>query len=162
MELFRKRRWKVAGSNERIPFFTCARPGRSLSSTGPVPDAIVHKWVKGQPGPNTTIVSLLGKKPTNEMSEFSFYSFHGQLDTNTRRKPSWQAWLDKHHKDRNIHVVEHPTIDFQPIPAAKLARIAEDITRLLAERTIVLVDSGGQTRTGTVCAHLSLTEDTRS
>ena len=71
MEPYRKRRWKKASSPERIAFYTCARPGRSLSKTDRVPDHIVHKWVKGLPGPNTTIISLLGQKPDGT-SEFTF------------------------------------------------------------------------------------------
>ena len=61
-----------------------------MSKDQPVNDEIVHKWVKHLPGPNTTILSLLGRKP----GEFSFYTFHGILDTpaEVRGRPSWQAW----------------------------------------------------------------------
>jgi glutamate 5-kinase len=60
-------------------------------------------------------------------------------------------------------VVEHPTTDFQPITAETLTSIARDVEQLLAAgRTIVLVDSGGQTRTGTVCKTLGLIEDPRT
>src|SRR5438093_10874139 len=80
VEPYRKRRWRKTGSPERIAFFTCARPGRSLGSTQHVSDDIVHKWVKGLPGPHTAIISLLGRKP-NGTSEFSFYTFCGKDDT---------------------------------------------------------------------------------
>jgi hypothetical protein len=164
MEPYRKRRWRHSTAPEQIAFFTCARPGRSLGSTQPVPDAIVHKWVNGLPGPRTAIISLLGCKPDGK-SEFSFYNFSGKDDTTSesRGKPPWQAWLDRHHPDRGVTVIEHPTTDFQPITDETLQRVAKDVQRLLGEgRTIVLIDSGGQTRTGTVCRHLGLVEDTRT
>jgi hypothetical protein len=164
MEPYRKRHWKKASSPERIAFYTCARPGRSLSKTDPVPDQIVHKWVRGLPGPNTTILSLLGHKPDGT-SEFTFYTFHSQLDTpgETRRGKSFQEWLDHHHADRGINVVEYPTTDYQGVPQTTLTAIAADVNRLLTDgRTVVLVDSGGQQRTGTVCKYLGLIEDTRS
>jgi hypothetical protein len=164
MEPYRKRRWRRASSPERIAFYTCARPGRSLSKTEPVSDQIVHKWVKGLPGPNTTIISLLGRKPDG-MSEFSFYTFHSQVDTagETLNGESFQEWLDHHYNDRRITVVEHPTTDYRGVPQSSLSAIAEDVNRLLADgHTVVLVDSGGQQRTGKVCEYLGLIEDTRS
>jgi hypothetical protein len=163
MEPYKKRRWRKAASPEPIPFFTCARPGRSFGKTQPVPDAIVHRWIKGLPGPHTIIISLLGHKP-DRTSEFSFYTFHGQADTpaEARGKPSFQEWLNHHHNDRGILVIEHPTTDFQPIPDTLLTALAQDVERLLAQGlTIVLIDSGGETRTGTVCRHLALVEDPR-
>lgn len=44
----------------------------------------------------------------------------------------------------------------------RLAAIAAQVDQLLDEgRTVVLVDSGGETRTRTVCRYLDLIEDTR-
>jgi len=164
VEPYRKRRWRKTGSPERIAFFTCARPGRSLGSTQHVSDDIVHKWVKGLPGPHTAIISLLGRKP-NGTSEFSFYTFCGKDDTpsEVRGKQLWQSWLDRHHRKCGITVIEHPTTDFQPITEDTLKGIARDVERLLSEgRAIVLIDSGGQTRTSTVCKRLGFTEDPRT
>ena len=79
MEPFRLRRWKARLSKSEVIFFTCARPGRSKSSKGRVPDDVVDRWVHGLPdGNTTTVISLLGRKhgPTGE-SEFAFYSFSG-------------------------------------------------------------------------------------
>jgi hypothetical protein len=135
-----KRRRKKIASPKRIAFFTCARPGRSLGSTQRVPDDVVHKWVKTLPGPHRTIVSLLGHKP-NGRSEFLFCTFHGKDDTPRKAhgKQPWQAWLDHHHYERG-----------------------RDVERLRAEGcTIILIDSCGQTHTGTVCKHLRLAEDPR-
>jgi hypothetical protein len=162
MEPYRKRRWRKQSSPEYLAFFTCARPGRSRGSTQPVPDSIVRQWVTGLPGPRTTIISLLGHKP-DRTSEFSFYSFHGKDDTarESRGKQPFQAWLEQHHPGTTV--IEHPTTDFRPIPDEILAAIAHDVERLLAEGgTIILIDSGGQTRTGTVCKHLGLVEDPRT
>jgi hypothetical protein len=97
MEPYKKRRWRKRSSQESIAFFTCARPGRSVDKTKPVPDKTVHQWVNNLPGPPTAIISLLGRKPPPRgTSEFSFYTFHGRGDTvhERRGKPSWQEWLD--------------------------------------------------------------------
>jgi hypothetical protein len=126
----------------------------------------VHQWVKNLPGPQTAIISLLGRKPPPKgTSEFSFYTFHGREDTPQERrgKRSLQEWLDHYHPERAITLIEHPTMDFRPIPDTALASIAADVDRLLAEgRTIVLVDSGGETRSGAVCRYLNLVEDPRT
>lgn len=164
MEPYRKRRWRAAAAPEPVEFYTCARPGRSHGSTKQIPETIVGKWVKGLPGLQTTIISLLGRKPDG-MTEFSFYSFSGKDDTvqEARGKIPFQEWLDRRHPDKDVRVIEHPTTDFCPIPQTTLDAISEDVQRLLLEgRTIVLVDSGGQTRTGTVCKYLNLIEDSRT
>jgi hypothetical protein len=166
MEPYRKRRWRRASDATRIAFFTCARPGRSKSKDQPVSDKTVHQWVNNLPGPDTSIVSLLGDKPDG-MSEFWFYSFYGGWDdpAEARGRLSFQAWLDKWHADRSIQVVEHPTHDYSPtkISAETLAAIETDVERLLAAgRTVILVDSGGETRAGQVCRHLKFVEDPRS
>ena len=126
----------------------------SKSKAGKVPDTIVDLWVRNLPGPKTAIVSLLGAKPDGT-SEFSFYSFCG--------RESFQDWLDKRHGSLSITVREHPTTDYASIPSAELDAIANDVSRLLAEGyTVVLVDSGGETRTSQVCRHMEFVEDTRS
>ncbi len=164
MEPYKKRRWKRTADSQRMAFFTCARPGRSKAKDQPVEDKIVHQWVNNLPGPNTSIVSLLGRKPDGT-SEFSFYSFYGGCDdpTEAHGRLSFRAWLDRWHGDRAIEVIEHPTKDYIKIPPETLATVAADIERLLsAGRTVVLVDSGGEIRSRQVCKHMGFTEDPRN
>jgi hypothetical protein len=126
-----------------------------------MPDDVVHRWVLGLPGPNTAIVSLLGRKPDG-LSEFSFYSFYGGFDHPSDHPGhlSFQKWLSYWHEDRPIVLCEHPTFDFKPIWPEMLDAVAADIRKLLsAGRTVVLIDSGGQTRTGVVCNHMRAVED---
>ncbi len=126
-----------------------------------MPDSIIHQWVQKLPQPNTVIVSLLGRKP-DRRSEFSFYPFYGGFDTPAEQgdRLSFQEWLDAHHGDRGIEVREHPTHDFRPIPSATLEAISTDITEMLvAGKTVVLIDSGGEMRTGQVCKHMGIVED---
>ncbi len=166
MESCRLKRWRPRSSLRVGQFFTCARPGRYRPSHGsfdPVPDDVVDEWVRGLPGDlNTVIVSLLGRKP-DERSEFSFYSFHGAWDLPEERRdrPSFQDWLNRRHNERSIQVLEHPTCDYGHIPQKTLDAVSSDISRLLSEgRTVVLVDSGGDTRTcRQVCKYLQFIED---
>lgn len=134
-------------------FYTCARPGRSKGSRGKVPDKLLHDWVNGLPTNNNVIVvSLLGQKPDGT-SELSFYSFHD-------KGQSFQQWLDQYHEEKAIQILEHPTCDFSPVPHEKLATAASDISKYLLEgRTVVLMDSGGQQRTGQVCKYMGAVED---
>jgi hypothetical protein len=148
-----------------VPFFTCARPGRSKGNQGAVPDPLVDKWVHGLPGGTaTSVVSLLGRKPDG-VSEFSFYSFCGGFEDSAERagRPSFQHWLEQRHPERGLQVIEHPTIDFKPVTHQILMAVARDIDGLLsAGRTVVLMDSGGETRTKQVCKHAGLVEDPRT
>jgi hypothetical protein len=158
------RRWRIGDPSSRQYFFTCARPGRTgarESKDAPVSDDLVHRWVRGLPGPQTAIVSLLGCKPDGR-SEFSFYSFFGGFDRRSENtgRFSFQEWITRWHQDLSIVVCEHPTCDFKPIPADTLNAVASDIGKFIsAGRTVVLVDSGGQTRTGTVCKYIKALED---
>jgi hypothetical protein len=158
------RRWRIGLGPNCHHFFTCARPGRTgdpKSKNVPVPDELVHRWVLGLPGPQTSIVSLLGRKPDGR-SEFSFYSFYGGFDfaSEHRGRLSFQEWITKWHEDSFINVREHPTCDFKAITTQNLDAIASDIRQLLsAGRTVVVIDSGGQTRTGQVCNHLRAVEN---
>ena len=120
---------------------------------------MVHRWVLGLPGPKTAIVSLLGYKPDG-LSEFSFYSFSSCLDNSTKESLSFQEWLNKYHKNLTVVVREHPTCDFSQIDLDKRDVVAADIKELLLEgRTVVVVDSGGQTRTNQICKHIHAIED---
>src|SRR5436309_1858049 len=149
MEPHNKKRWQKRSSL----LFTCARPRIDESKNDPVDDKIVNQWVRDLPGQNTVIVSLLGKKP-NGKSEYSFYSFCG--------RQTFQAWLNERYPDRSIQVIEHPTTDYEAIPSEVLAAAAADVSRLLAEgRTVVVVDSGGETRTGQLCEYMGFVKDTR-
>ena len=164
MEPYRLRRWKPNSSSTPGHLYTCARPGRSKGADRDVPEELVHRWVRGLPGgANIAIVSLLGRKHGPEgQSEFSFYSFCGLWDTPAERHGllSFQEWLHRSHEDRSIQVIEHPTYDFRPVPPETLAAVASDISELLgAGRTVVLIDSGGETRTKTVCKYMGFVED---
>jgi hypothetical protein len=158
MEPFRPKFWKVSAGR----LMTCGRPGRAeYKGAALVPDAVIHEWVLALPGPNTVIVSLLGKKPWGA-SEFQAYPFSGGFEpaSDGGRRPSFQAWLDAHHPALGIEVREHPTIDFRPIALNQREQIANEILELLAAgKSVVLVDSGGQERTGAVCRHLKLSRD---
>ena len=145
-----------------LTFVTCARPGRSFGPDNNVPDDVVSSWVRGLPGPNTVIVSLLGRKRSqNKLSEFSYYSFYGKWDSPSERnnKPSFQEWLDQYHKDLQILVREHPTYDDTDIPSATICAIATDVHRFVEEgRTVVAMDSFGVGRTRDVAKYLKATE----
>lgn len=165
MEPFKLRPWKISvspGCDAR--FYTCARPGRSKGPDGAVPDDVVSSWVRGLPGPDTAIISLLGCKPDeNCLSEYSFYSFGGAWDRPEERggRPYFQEWLDQNHKELNILVRERPTNDNRPISSGTIEAIATDVHELNREgRTVVVMDSGGVGRTGDVVAYLKAIQDT--
>ena len=167
MEPYRLKRWKLQVEPDKdTHFFTCARPGRSKDADTNVPDKTVSVWVNGLPGPNTAIISLLGRKYGPEgLSEFSFYTFRSAHDEplERRRQLSFQEWLDSKHNDLQILVSEHPTYDFQKISVEQIAAIEADIRRFISEgRTVVVVDSGGLTRTGFLCKSIGAIEDSRS
>ena len=141
-------------------FFTCARPGRKYSSVDPVPDDMVRDWLRNvcALGSEPAIVSLLGRKPDGT-SEYAFYSFFGGFDRpeEHRGELSFGEWLSKMAPAVSLH--EHPTVDFQAIPAPTLDEIAIDVRTLISRgRTVVVVDSGGETRTGRVCKELGAKE----
>ena len=101
MEPHKLKKWKTDSSQGDIAYFyTCARPGRSGGPKGRVSDQVVSTWVEGLPGPDTAIVSLLGRKQQSSKgsSEFSYYSFSGSVDTSPERgsKPTFAEWLDTH------------------------------------------------------------------
>lgn len=107
------------------------------------------------------LISLLGRKPDGT-SEFSFYSFRSALETpsNSDRSPSFQDWLCCAFPDRRIKVLEHPTVDLQKVPQTTLTAIRAAVLPLLApKRSVIIVDSGGVTRTFQVCKYLDLVED---
>ncbi len=167
MEPHKMRQWTTPECTlDEAHFYTCARPGRSKGRYGAVPDALVSDWVRGLPEPDTAIVSLLGRKRGPEgLSEFSFYSFCGGLDTPTERRNrlDFQEWLDQQHAALKIQVSEHPSFDLSGIPEGELEAIARDVLDLMTMGyTVVVVDSGGETRTNMVCKRLKAVEDSRS
>jgi len=158
-KLYMLRRWTI----EQFPsarLFTCARPGRKHSRVARVDDSVVREWVHGicDLGPQPAIVSLLGLK--HGASEYtSFYSFYGGWDDPTDHpgKTSFRDWLGALSPD--VLVVEHPTEDFKLIPPDERDAIVIDVRDLLSKgRTVVIVDSGGETRTKQVCSHMSAKE----
>ena len=165
-EPFNLRRWRMNNSSSDCPYFyTCAGPGRSLGPDADVPDHIVSQWVNSLPGSEAVIVSLLGRKRAwYGKSEYSYYTFHGPLDTPEERasKPSFQEWLDQHHRGVGLLVREHPTmddLDDPTIPQQTVHAIAQDVEHFVAEhRTVVVVDSFGVSRTGLVVEYLRATE----
>lgn len=164
MEPYKLRRWRRGGSPDKVRFYTCARPGRSHGSDKAVADRVVKSWLAMLPGPPTAIVSLLGRKPDGT-SEFCFYTFRGQHDNDVRAggKPLFADWLAKHCPGSDIVVSEHPTTDFEKIEHHALEHISAQIERLLAQgRTVVLIDSGGETRARAVAKHLHMVEDSRT
>jgi hypothetical protein len=137
-------------------FYSCARPGRSKGPDAHVHDNIVREWFRNLPGTGeTTIISLLGRKHNVAGdSEFKFYSFCGVWDTESERqgKRSFQSWIDEGAFKRAIVLIEHPTFDFKRVPVDTIRAVSADIHRLLEQKqTVVLVDSGGITRTGQIC-----------
>lgn len=159
---FRLRRWKAGAAFGSVRFFTCARPGRTgnpATKANSVPDEVVHRWVLGLPGPAPAIVSLLGSKPGGP-SEFSFYSFYGGFDSPASHagKLSFREWLTRSYPALALR--EHPTWDYTPVPVETCRAVALDVTALAkAGRTVTLVDSGGQQRSGQLCSFLSAVED---
>ncbi len=162
MEPHKLKKWKTVSSQGDIAYFyTCARPGRSGGPKGCVSDQIVSAWVEGLPVPDTAIVSLLGRKQGSKgSSEFTYYSFSGGVDTSLERgtKPTFAEWLDTFHTERRILIREYPTYDYRPIQHERLAAIEAEVRHLTSiGRTVVIVDSGGESRTGKVCRHMKAT-----
>jgi hypothetical protein len=146
-EPFRLKAWRLPGLSSGL-FYTCARPGRSRGSKTKVPDRLVLDWARGLPGgAETFIISLLGKKPSGT-SEYSFYSsFDGPK--------SFQEWLNVSVPNRKFRVISHPTTDLNEIDPAVLAAVAAVVRPLVSEgKTVVIMDSGGWTRTGAIAACL--------
>jgi hypothetical protein len=150
--------WVVSAEGLQGQLFTCARPGRSLGrKTNTIDDTAVVDWLNGLPATETVtaIVSLLGRKPDGQ-SEFSYYSFRS-VHEDRPGSPTFQAWLDRETAPGKYVVIEHPTIDTQPICLDLMNEITASIlANLRARQTVVVVDSGGVSRTGDVIRYLGL------
>lgn len=158
---FKLRHWRLKHDGQSIYFYTSARPGRSAelaSKDAQIPDQLVAKWVRSLPGPTPAIISLLGTKPDGS-SEYRFYSFSGGSDGSAGKQKSFGAWLRDQIPEQAIELVERPTVDFKAVPEETIAAVLKDIKRLAAQgKTVVLVDSGGEQRTGAVCRRIGATE----
>ena len=134
-------------------FFTCGRPGYCAKNKNrQVPCDEVSAWVLSLPGPKRAIVSLLGRKPMSQKSEFGFHPFYGQWDSMEERgdKTSFQGWLDENHLDLDIIVKEHPTWD-KGISREEIESIAAIVLDQISQgRTVTVIDSAGCSRTGQV------------
>ena len=169
-EPYNLKKWKTTVCHDKEAlFYTCARPGRSQSKDGNIEDETVSIWAKRLPeltGPKIVVVSLLGRKKNKSgPSEFSYYTFCGGWDTGEERKgkPTFQEWLDNNHGEIGILVSEHPTYDYLPtdplVPQSTLDSIREDICAFINQgRTVVVVDSFGEGRTGSVKDYLQAKE----
>jgi hypothetical protein len=151
-EPIRLREWTAPDSSRKTGrLFTCGRPGRATVGTSyvTVGEHIIDLWVNGLPKAEVVhIVSLLGSKD-NGKSEFGYYPFRSSKESGP--KPTFQEWLDKRYGKRFV-VVEFPTVDAQKIPREGLDAAACEASRLLeAGYTIIVIDSGGDTRSGQVC-----------
>lgn len=151
VEPFRLKAWQLPKTSPGM-FYTSARPGRSRGSQAKVPDRVVLDWVNGLPDSSEIyIISLLGEKPGGN-SEFSFYSSFVGPD-------SFQEWLNARISNRRFHIISYPTIDLEPMTPAVLAAVSAEVRRLVSlGKIVVIVDSGGWTRTGTVAAYLNATQ----
>ncbi len=164
MKPYKLRRWRLADGISNYYFFTCARPGRTSrpeSRWDRVEDAVVRQWLSGLPGPKTAIVSLLGCKPDGT-SEYDFYSFYGGFDKPEEQsgRKSFREWLDQYQGVTPILLEEHPTEDFKRVSDEALTSTATIIRELMRDDyTVVLIDSGGEQRTGQVCRHIGAVED---
>ena len=161
---YKLKRWRMDTSTGSAHFFTCGRPRRQEDPEALVSDELVHRWVLGLPGPYTAIISLLGRKERRQgKSEFSYYSFCGGFDTPSERdgRPTFQEWLNCHHKDLDVLVREHPTFDYvDTIPHETLEAVKADILQLISmDRRVIVVDSGGVGRTGLVRCYMGAKED---
>jgi hypothetical protein len=140
--------------------FTCSRPGRTRGSKKPlVEDSVVRDWVSGLSAlGDIVIVSLLGRKPAPDgRSEFSYYSFRSAHE-DVPGRPTFQEWLDRATSPGRFVVVEHPTTDTKTIPPDVMTAITGSVlAHLRSSRTVVVVDSGGVSRTSSVVRSIGAT-----
>jgi hypothetical protein len=120
-----------------------------------ISDQVVDAWIAGMPRSTDEIiiVSLLGRKP-NGLSEFSYYSFRGGFDKPEDRPgcPSWQEWLF-HRYASKYRLQEFPTVDTEFIQNDIKKEAAKTVLGFMQlGKTVVVVDSGGIGRTGSVIA----------
>lgn len=148
------KRCEPEGTPQPGHLFTCGRPGRSLGSTGSVPDEITECWIAGLPKADTVhLVSMLGSKEDGR-SEYSFYTFRGSHE-NSAGKPTFQTWLDSRYGAGEFEVHEYPTVDAGPrsLSDKDIESIRAIVMPLLSHgETVVVFDSYGSERTGQFCS----------
>ena len=151
---YRMKRWRHKSSPDAMPIYTCARPGRRLGPKASVPDCEVNRWLSELPKHRPlTIISLLGHKPDG-MDEHAFYTF--------KDASGFRTWIAKE-SNETIKVFSHPTTDFNSVGTRTISAIKTDLDHALSlGHGVVIVDSGGVQRTGQICQHLSLVEDSRT
>ncbi len=94
---------------------------------------------------------MLGTKPKENMSEWSFYSFY-------KKGLGLQNWLDENAP--GYIVVERPTVDFTTVPIETCQQILSDVQNCESNFGCisVIMDSGGVGRTGQVCRWMKAVE----
>jgi hypothetical protein len=98
------------------------------------------------------IVSLLGSKPGG-LSEFSYYGFRSRFEKPEDRPGclTFQEWLDRNGQPGIYRVCEYPTIDTRPLSEETSQQAVETVlSSMAAGKTVIVVDSGGFSRTGAV------------
>lgn len=145
-------RWRLNGTDDLI-FFTCARPGRTsapASRYADVSDDVVEAWSLRIAGyAPITVLSMLGSKD-NGKSEFSFYTFWGDDDpTAVGKRLSFGDVLAV--VEPQITLVERPTTDGLTLPQDNVDDLCALVKEMVAtDRPVVLMDSGGEQRTGAI------------
>ncbi len=123
-----------------------------------MPDGWVVDWVNGLPAVgDVAIVSILGCKKDG-ISEFSYYSFRSCFDDDRKDSPTFQEWLDEKFGVGRYHGFEYPTVDTVDSSMETLLQVAERVRASIeAHHTVVVVDSGGVSRTGAVGRSMGFT-----
>lgn len=149
-EPYRLQRWISSSKLEAGQLFSCGRPGRSISATEHVSEDLIDEWAGGLPKGPLVIVSMLGSKPTGD-SEFKFYPFRGSGEASQGGRPTFQEWLDQRYGRDRFEVLEFPTVDTKPVPPTILSAIVSTVQRrLTAGSRVVVMDSGGFSRSGAI------------
>lgn len=167
---YKLRCWRLDVDGTPARFWTCARPGRTAdpkSRSRSVSDYDVSCWLLGvralgEAARPTTLISLLGEKEGGR-SEFSFYSFGPPSSAAIRtggQQLSFDAWIAHYHPTVRIDVVSVPTVDRMPMEPSDLSTATSAVRELLTmQHNVVVVDSGGEQRTGAVCKFVGACED---
>lgn len=70
------------------------------------------------------------------------------------------AWVEGLPACSNIRIIEHPTTDTKPVPNDVLESVCLEVATLVREgRTVVVMDSGGESRVGQICRYIGAIED---
>jgi len=118
----------------------------------PIPNETIDEWVYGLPNAEVLhIVSLLGEKKDG-YSEFNYYPFRSSKVPG--EEPTFEEWLNGRY-DRRFKVHEFPAVDARSMQPETFDSVVRQIRVLLdAGRTVVVVDSAGEVRTGNLCSSM--------